>query len=148
MNEWLQWLTSGGMVLALATALAAYFRQRPAMKEAQIHGEAALWERIRALEETNAKDREACDERITRSDQRHDAAISELRSEMEEKVSTIRHDRNGLRQVLNFILSGIRKIDHHELRDLATEAEEMLARHDELLALEKGAIVGSKRRRT
>lgn len=137
--DWLQWITASGAVGALGVALATYLKTRPAMKAAQVQGEAALWARIEKVEAAAATERNNCDERIARLEDRHSAAISDLRTELSGDVQILRHDRNNVMTALNYLLTRIKKIDHPELRDIAAEAEEMLARGAELIAIEKGA---------
>lgn len=137
--EWWQWLAASGAMGVLGGAITTYIKNRPAMKKVELEGEAALWAEVRLLKDEAAKERTNCDERITRLEDRHASALSELRTEMAGDVAILRHDRNNVMQALNYLLTRIKKIDHPELRDIAAEAEEMLARGQELIALEKGA---------
>lgn len=137
--EWLQWLTASGALGALGVAFATYLKTRPAMKAAAIQGEAALWLRIEKLETGAEAERKSCDDRLARLEERHAAAIAEVRRELSGEVQVLRHDRNNIKMAMNYLLTSIKKIDHPALRDIAAEAEAMLARGDELIALEKGA---------
>lgn len=137
--DWLQWLTASGAVGALGVALATYLRTRPAMKAAEIQGEAALWARIEKLESGLETERKSCDERISRLEERHTSAIFDVRKELSGEVSILRHERNNIKMAMTFLITSVRKIDHPELQAIATETEEMLKRGDELIALEKGA---------
>lgn len=138
----LQILTTTGAVSALGVALASYLKTRPAMKTAEVQGEAALWAQIAELRKEAKQEREQCDDRIARLEDRHAAAISELRAEITAEVMVIRHDRNNVKQALNYILIRIKAIENPDLQALAAEAEAMLARGEETIALEKGAMKG------
>jgi hypothetical protein len=137
--DWVQMLTAGGAIGAFGTAIATWVRTRPAMKLAEIQGEAALWARIEKVEAAAEAERKSCDERIGRLEERHAAAIAEVRKELTGEVQILRHERNNIKQAMTFLLTSIRKIDHPALQAIATEAEEMLKRGDQLIALEKGA---------
>lgn len=140
MPEWLQWVTSGGAVGALCMAFATYIKTRPAMKKIELEGEAALWARIERLEAEAKAERQSCDERIQRLEDRHTEALETLRRELAGEVQILRHDRNNIKSAMNYLLISIKKIDHPELQDIAAEAEAMLARGDELIAIERGAM--------
>lgn len=73
--DWLQVLTASGAVGALGVALAAYFKTRPAMKLAEVQGEAALWTRITELERrTSELEKLLAREQSRNGDLEHDLA--------------------------------------------------------------------------
>ncbi len=138
--DWLQWLTASGAVGALGAALATFLRTRPAMKTAQVQGEAALWTRIAALETAQERERNTYEERIDRIERRYEADIKELKGE----IQVLRHDRNNVRQGLNALLAMIKRIDNPELSDIAAAIEDMVARGDVAIATEKAALLSTK----
>ena len=136
-NACISWLMVGFVVRWLVW-------RHTAMRAVQVQGEAALWARISTLEDELRSERDRSEERITRLEARHAAALAELRAEFVADVSIARHDRNNTRQVLVYLLTRIKKIDHPDLQELAAEAEAMLSRGEETLALEKGAMKGRR----
>lgn len=145
--DWAQWLPSVGAVGALALALAAWLRARPAMRLADLQGEAKLWERIVALE-TKAEEqdkrllaeRQQCDERIARVEERHDEAMAGV----DAKIRILRHERNNLRQSINALFARLKR-NPEEVAEAIEMAEAMLARGDETIAVEKGGPRGKAR---
>lgn len=136
MEPWLQWLTSGAAVTALGATLATYLKTRPAMKAAQLQGEQALWARVNELEtKLDARDDE-CERRIERMTERADAAMAEMKAE----VQVLRHDRNNVRAGFNALLAMIKRLDNAELSSIAGAVEEMVSRGDQAIAIEKAAI--------
>lgn len=77
--DWLQFLTSGGVVAALGLALATYLKMRPAMRlaetEAHLKSDEPLWMRIEKLENRiSALEKELAQEQALRADLEHDLA--------------------------------------------------------------------------
>lgn len=138
--EWLQAITAGGALSALALAVAAYVKTRPAMKQAVVQGEAALWTEVHTLRAELKREREECDRRIDRIEERHSKEMADLKGEM----SVQRHDRNNIKQALNFVIISMRRMDNEDLRQIAEAAEEMMRKGEETVALEKGALRGAR----
>lgn len=131
-----QWLTSGGALTALGLALATYLKTRPAMKAEQVKAEAALWLEINSLRAEQKLERKDCEERITRIEARHDKEMAEMKGE----ISILRHDRNNVRQGFNALLAMIKRHENSELSGIAETVEEMVARGDGPIAIEKATI--------
>lgn len=137
---WLQWLTPAGILGAVAIAVAAYFKQRPPMKLAELQGEAQLWAEIGSLRDELKRERELCDERIDRIEKRHEQAVAELNGQ----ILVFRHERNNLRACFNAMIAMLKQEGADISRVVAT-IEDMMARGDEVVAKEKAAlIVGPK----
>lgn len=137
--DWLQWLTSGGVVAAIAVAVAAWLKTRPAMKEAELHGEAALWTEIAALRKEVTRERELCEERITRIEERHSAEQAVVYAELQ----VLRHDRNNVRQALNAMFAMLKR-DGADVVEVVAAIEEMLRNGDDAIAAERAAIPALK----
>lgn len=123
-------------------AVATWLRTRPRMKEVELQGEAQLWTRIAALEaraelqDTRLQqEREQCDERIARIEQRHDAEMVELKGQ----VQVLRHDRNNLRQCFNAMIAMLKQ-EGADVAQVVASIEEMLAHGDKVIAVEKGSM--------
>lgn len=123
-------------------AVATWLRTRPAMKEAELKGEAALWIEIRDLKKEGltlrhelARERDACDERIERIEKRHESDLEKMSAE----VRILRHDRNNVRQALNAMFAMLKR-DGADVVEVVAAIEEMLRRGDEVIAVEKGAL--------
>jgi hypothetical protein len=138
--EWLQLATAGGAFGALGLAAAAFLKTRPAMKQAQIQGEAALWAEVHTLRAELKREREECDKRIDRIEERHLREIADLKGEL----SVQRHDRNNIKQAFNFVIISMRRMNNEELSGIAEAAEEMMHKGDEVVAKEKGALRGAR----
>lgn len=134
--DWLQLLTATGAVGALGTALATYIKTRPAMKTAEIQGEAALWARIAILD---AK-MEASDERARLTAEECEKRIDKLEAEK----AILRHERNNLRAGFNAFLALTKRLDIPELRQVAETVEDMVTRGDQAIAVEKAAVSALK----
>jgi hypothetical protein len=139
MGDWLEWLMVPGVAGALALALAAYLKTRPAMKEAQVHGEAALWAEIGALRAELKRERELCDERIGRMEERHAAEFGAVNAE----VQVLRHDRNNVRQALNAMFAMLKQ-EGFDVAHVVAAIEDMLKNGDEVIAIEKAAMPALK----
>lgn len=142
MPEWLQWFTAIAGVLGFGTALATWIRTRPKMKEVELKGEDALWSRIAKLEAANEaqsaevkRERELCDERIARIEARHAEDVGKL----EKEVRVLRHDRNNVRQALNAMFMMLKR-EGADVPAIVADIEDMLARGDQVIAVEKGAM--------
>lgn len=135
MEVLLQSVSPYGAIAALGIAIATWVRTRPAMKAAQVQGEAALWKRIEALEVENRKDREACEERIVRIETRHETDQREMKAE----IRVLRHDRNNVRQALNAMFVMLRR-EGADVPQIVAAVEDLLKKGDEVIAVEKAAI--------
>lgn len=132
--DWLQLLTASGAVGAIGIAIATWIRVRPQMKKAEIEGEAALWVRIKELEARL----DASSERHERQEERHAGEMSGLKAELR----LIRHDRNNLKMAVTFMVTRIKDVEDPEMRNIAAQAEEMMLRGEQILAAERGAMMG------
>lgn len=141
--DWGQLLLASGIASAPALALVAWLKTRPQMKLAEVQGEAALWVRIKELETKIELSDAACEERLARVEKRHETDVTELKAE----VRSLRHDRNNVRQGFNYMVMRLKRHADPELRQIAEDAEEMVATGDKAIALERGAIPAVKQRR-
>jgi hypothetical protein len=144
--DWIQWVTSGGALGALGLALATYLRTRPAMRSEELKGEEALWREINNLRSEAKSDRQACEERVERMQERHNRAIDEMKAEhqeslglLEAEIRVLRHDRNNLRAGFNAMLAMLKRPDAN-VPEVIAAVEEMVARGDEVIAIERTAI--------
>lgn len=137
--DWLQLLTAGGAFTALGVAVATWLRSRPAMKLAEVQGEAALWTEIHKLQEDARRSSTDCEERLERMEKRHKADKAELEGE----ISLLRHERNNVRQALNAMFSMLKR-DGADVVQVIAAIEEMLERGDKVIATEKAALVTGK----
>lgn len=140
MPDWLQYVISGSTVTAAAAMAATYIRTRPKMRTVELQGEAALWAEIRIMRGEAERSKEECDERIERLTARYDAAV--VKAEAEARVA--RHERNNLKQAINFLFASIRRMNNTELSSIAEQAEEMITRGEQMIAIEKGQLPGAK----
>lgn len=142
-----RWLISAGALSAFSLALAAFIRTRPAMKTAMLKGEDALWHRIEIIEAKAEADRVACEQRVERMQERHTAEIEAIKNEhadsmllMEAEIRVLRHDRNNLRSGFNAMLAMLKRPDANVPQVIAA-VEEMVSKGDEVLAIERAALV-------
>lgn len=135
------------VVMAAITAIKGW----PKLKELQLGADgslrADLLARIAAVEAEAKSEREnarritqECDARIDRLVTRHDEAIDELKAE----IRVMRHDRNNVRAGFNALLAMIKRIDNPDLSGIAEAVEDMVARGDQPIAIEKAALSGLK----
>lgn len=114
------------------------------MKAEQLRGENALWARITALEAHASATEKECEERIERNTKRYDAKIDDLVAKFEAQISIFRHERNNLRAGFNALISLIKRVDDPKLSSIAEVVEDMVARGDQPIAIEKAAFAGLK----
>lgn len=125
--DWLQWLTSAGVVGAIGIALGAWLRQRPAMKHAETAAEGPLWERIGALEASSKGEREDCQRRV---------------GLLEAHVADLEHDlANEEANLDSFLL--LATISPDKLAEMVPHLREQRQRHKERKALKRGAREGA-----
>ncbi len=134
--DWLQWLTTGSAFAALGGALATWLKTRPAMAKVELEGEAALWTRIATLEGEIKRERDLCEERISRLDERNAEALGEMKG----ALRVLRHERNNINAGFNALLTMIKRLDNPELSEIAATVEEMVAKGAEEIAVEKAAL--------
>ena len=133
--DWLQILIPTIISSVFAGALATWLRMRPRMKEVELQGEQALWTEIASLRSDLKRERELCDERITRIEERHATEMATVNAE----VQVLRHDRNNVRQALNAMFAMLKQEGADVVRVVAA-IEDMLKQGDEVIAVEKAAI--------
>jgi Rad3-related DNA helicase len=136
MMDWLQILIPTIASGIFGGAFATWLKTRPQMAKVELEGEAALWGQISELRNEVKRERDLCEERISRIDERNDAALSK----MEATLGIIRHERNNASAGFNALLTKIKRLDNPELSAIAEEVEEMVRRGDELIAVEKVAL--------
>ena len=95
----------------------------------------ALMERVAKLEGAVEAERRMCDERISRIEDRHDAAMVAL----EEQLQVSRHDRNNLKACFDALLMLMRQHPNKVTEKIAAVTE-LRAKGEETLAIEKAAI--------
>jgi hypothetical protein len=125
--DWTQWLTPVGVVSAIGIALAAWLRNRPAMKHAETAAEGPLWERIGALEASGRSEREDCQRRV---------------GLLEAHVADLEHDlANEEANLDSFLL--LATISPDKLGDMVPHLREQRQRHKERKAMKRGAREGA-----
>ena len=91
--------------------------------------------KLDAAERRHDEQTKECDERIRRMEERHSAQITAVTAD----IKTFRHERNNFRQGFNYLIMRIKAHGDPSLAQIAAEAEGMIARGDELIAIENGA---------
>ncbi len=140
-----------GIWVLVAAVIMVAIKAWPVLRKMQLEADGSLRSdllaRISALEakvelsdQRVLDERMQCDERIERLEARYEVALDEVKGE----VQVLRHDRNNMRQGVNFLLVSIRRLDNPELSSIAEAAEQMIARGEELIAVEKGAMKGKR----
>lgn len=129
---------------AFLLGLVAFIRVLPQLRRVQMENDAGLrgdlLARIAALETANERDREACEERVARVEERAEIRLAAVEARLEGEVQILRHERNNVRQAINMLFSRIKRLNYPELQEIVAEVEEMLSRGDEVIAVEKAAL--------
>lgn len=133
--EWVQFFVAAVASGIFGGALATYLRTRPQMRAVELQGEDKLWAEIATLRGELKAEREECDKRIERIEERADAAVKELKAQ----IQVLRHDRNNTRQALNAMFAMLKQ-EGAEVSNVIATIETMLKDGDEVIALEKAAI--------
>lgn len=150
-------LGTGGIFMALGGAIVAWLRTRAPVLLAQTERERSAADsnftfrsqdlsRIAVLEnkvdDQNIRierEREECDKRIERLQERHSAELGELKVEFQ----MLRHDRNNMEACFLAMVTMLKR-EGANVPEVVALVEEMMERGKKALALEKGAMAGGR----